>query len=99
MSQPEYRIVQKIKKYISSRGGWVVKIHGGPYQDPGTPDMIVCYRGKFLAIEVKTPRGVASPEQLATQDSIIAADGRAIITSSVDDVAAVMDSIAQSESV
>ena len=99
MSQPEYCIVQKIKKYIRSRGGWVVKIHGGPYQDPGTPDLIVCYRGKFLAIEVKTPRGVASPEQLATQDDIITAEGRAIITSSVDDVAAVMDSIAQSESV
>lgn len=99
MSQPEYRIVQKIKKYIRSRGGWVVKIHGGPYQDPGTPDLIACYRGTFLAIEVKTPRGVASTEQLAVQDDIIAAEGRAIITSSVDDVAAVMDSIAQSESV
>lgn len=99
MSQPEYRIVQKIKKYVRSRGGWVVKVHGGPYQDPGTPDLIVCYRGAFLAIEVKTPRGVASNAQRATQDDIIAAEGRAIITSSVDDVAAVMDSIAQSESV
>lgn len=99
MSQPEYRIVQKIKKYIRSRGGWVVKIHGGPYQDPGTPDLLVCYRGEFLAIEVKTPRGVASPEQLATQDDILAAGGLAIITCSVSDVAAVMDSIAQSESV
>lgn len=99
MSQPEYRIVQKIKKYIRSRGGWVVKIHGGPYQDPGTPDLLVCYRGAFLAIEVKTPMGVASDEQLAVQDAIIDAGGRAIITHSVSDVAAVMDSMAQSESV
>lgn len=99
MSQPEYRIVQKVKKYIRSRGGWVVKIHGGPYQDPGTPDLLACYLGRFLAIEVKTPRGVASDEQLAAQDAIIASGGRAIITHSVSDVAAVMDSIAQSESV
>lgn len=76
-----------------------MKIHGGPYQDPGTPDLLVCYLGVFLAIEVKTPRGVASDEQLAVQDAIIDAGGRAIITHSVSDVAAVMDSIAQSESV
>lgn len=76
-----------------------MKVHGGPYQDPGTPDLLVCYLGRFLAVEVKTPRGVASTEQLAAQDDILAAGGRAIITSSVDDVAAVMDSIAQSESV
>ena len=76
-----------------------MKVHGGPYQDPGTPDLLVCYLGHFLAVEVKTPRGVASTEQLAAQDDILASGGRAIITSSVDDVAAVMDSIAQSESV
>lgn len=75
-----------------------MKVHGGPYQDPGTPDLLVCYLGRFLAVEVKTPRGVASTEQLAAQGDILAAGGRAIITSSVDDVAAVMDSIAQSES-
>lgn len=91
--QPEYRIVQKMKKLIRSRGGWVVKVHGSPYQDKGTPDLLACYKGCFVSIEVKTSRGVAGPEQEATQRGIIAAGGRALITHQVGEVASVLDAI------
>ena len=91
--QPEYRIVQKMKKLIRSRGGWVVKVHGGPYQDKGTPDLLACYKGFFFAIEVKTSRGVPGPEQRVAQRKIIAAGGRALITHRVSEVADVLDTI------
>lgn len=91
--QPEYRIVQNIKKLIRSRGGWCVKIHGGPYQDAGTPDLLACYKGRFIAIEVKTARGVARPEQKATQRAITASGGYAIITHLIGEVADVLDEI------
>lgn len=91
--QPEYRIVQNIKKLIRSRGGWCVKIHGGPYQDAGTPDILACYKGKFIAIEVKTARGVARPEQKITQQAIIGSGGYALITHLIGDVADVLDTI------
>lgn len=91
--QPEYRIVQKMKKLIRSRGGWVVKVHGSPYQDRGTPDLLVCYKGFFIAIEVKTPRGAAKPEQEAAQRDIITAGGYALITHQVKEVADVLDTI------
>ena len=77
--QPEYRIVQNIKKLIRARGGWCVKIHGGPYQDTGTPDILACYKGRFVAIEVKTPRGVTRPEQRVTQKAITSSGGYALI--------------------
>lgn len=91
--QPEYRIVQNTKKLIRSRGGWVVKIHGGPYQDAGTPDLLACYKGRFISIEVKTSRGVVRPEQRAAQKSINSSGGYAIITHSIGDVADVLDEV------
>ena len=91
--QPEYRIVQNIKKLIRSRGGWVVKIHGGPYQDAGTPDLLACYKGRFIAVEVKTARGVARPEQRAAQQAVAAAGGYSLITHLIGDVADVLDEI------
>lgn len=91
--QPEYRIVQNIKKLIRARGGWCVKIHGGPYQDAGTPDILACYKGRFVAIEVKTPRGVIRPEQRAVQRAIISSGGYALITHLVGKVADVLDAI------
>lgn len=71
----------------------MVKVHGGPYQDKGTPDLLACYKGFFVAIEVKTPRGAAKPEQEAAQRGIIAAKGRALITHRVKEVADVLDAI------
>ena len=91
--QPEYRIVQRMKKLIRSRGGWVVKVHGSPYQDKGTPDLLACYKGFFVAIEVKTPRGVPRPEQEQARKEIIAAGGRALITHQVEEVTNVLDAI------
>lgn len=91
--QPEYRIVQNIKKLIKSRGGWCVKIHGGPYQDAGTPDILACYEGRFIAVEVKTSRGVTRPEQKVTQRAITGAGGYALITHLVGEVADVLDDI------
>lgn len=91
--QPEYRIVQNIKKLIRARGGWVVKIHGGPYQDAGTPDLLACYKGRFIAVEVKTSRGVARPEQKAAKQAITAAGGYSLITHLIGDVADVLDEV------
>lgn len=91
--QPEYRIVQNIKKLIRARGGWCVKIHGGPYQDAGTPDILACYKGYFIAIEVKTARGVARPEQKITQRAITGSGGYALITHLIGDVADVLNKI------
>lgn len=91
--QPEYRIVQNIKRLIRARGGWCVKIHGGPYQDAGTPDILACYKGCFIAVEVKTARGVTRPEQKIAQRAIMGSGGYALITHLIGDVAGVLDEI------
>ena len=31
----------------------MIKIHGGPNMEAGTPDLIGCYKGRCFALEVK----------------------------------------------
>jgi hypothetical protein len=40
---------------------------------PGVPDMLVWYRGKSIAIELKAPGGRCTPSQLATREALIKA--------------------------
>ena len=52
---PEAKLVAQIvtaieKKYPSA---WVRKIHGGPYQHAGIPDLLVCVNGILVGLEAK----------------------------------------------
>ena len=42
-------------------GGFYIKIHGGMFQRAGIPDIIGVRKGRFIAIEVKTPDNRAGP--------------------------------------
>ena len=86
--QPEGRAVQRIRAYLEGRGAFVVKIHGGdnPFQEVGIPDLLVCYRGYFIGLEVKQPGEDPTQVQLAVGRRIESALGRFAIVSSVDDV-------------
>lgn len=65
----------KIKKYIKSVGGYFVKYHGNAYSTNGTPDILACINGYFLAIEVKAPEGKPSELQLVKIADIRKAGG------------------------
>jgi hypothetical protein len=52
MTEPQY-INKKIKPYLVGLGVLPIKIHGGPFSEVGTPDLLCCYKGRFLALEVK----------------------------------------------
>lgn len=45
-------------------GGQVVKVHGSAAQKAGTPDLLGCVRGRFVAIELKQPGKVPTPLQM-----------------------------------
>lgn len=55
--QPETVIVRKIRAALLQRwpGAWITKIHGGPMQQAGIPDLLCCIEGRFVALEVKVP--------------------------------------------
>jgi hypothetical protein len=92
MSQPESRLVRRIQGLIKQRGGRSFKIHGdSSYQEAGIPDLLACYKGRFLGIEVKMPGGRLSRKQEKVLQSIMDGGGVAIIARSVDDVHRVLD--------
>lgn len=69
--KPESRLQQRIRKALEEEvGGWWVKIHGGPFQDAGIPDLIGCVEGRFFALEVKCEDGRVSSIQTVTMDKI-----------------------------
>lgn len=69
----------KIKRYLKERGAYRVKYHGNYYSENGTPDILACVNGYFLAIEVKADNGKPTPLQLAKIDDIRKAGGFAYV--------------------
>jgi Holliday junction resolvase len=66
------------------------KTHGGVYGTAGIPDVIVCYRGRFVAFEVKTPSGKLTKLQENTIARIKNAKGQAFKVTSAAEVAAIL---------
>ena len=62
----------KLVKQLQAKGEpiWAVKIHGGPHQQAGLPDVHVTYRGRSLWIELKAPGKSPTPLQLSTLNKI-----------------------------
>ena len=75
----ESAIVNKIRDAIAQAGGWVVKTC--PPIAAGTPDLLACIGGKFIAIECKSERGNLSQIQVHTLQRIRGAGGIALVVS------------------
>lgn len=88
----ERDILIAIKIYLTSLGSDVFfwKEHGGPYGTSGIPDIICCYKGRFLGLETKLPGGKLTALQRRALDKINAAGGIGRRVESVDDVKAVI---------
>lgn len=96
---PEARLVKRIQTYLSTRGARSFKIVGQDegYQEAGIPDLLVCYRGFFVGIEVKQPGEVPKPRQLYVLDSIADAGGKAAWVHSVEEVEELLSELDRKE--
>lgn len=75
----EKNFENKIKKFLSAIGAWYVKYHGNAFSANGTPDLLCCINGLFMAIEVKSTHGKPSKLQLYKIDEINKAGGVAFV--------------------
>lgn len=75
----ESRFQSKVIKWFESIGGYVVNIWGGGYQRAGIPDLLICYKGRFVALELKTDMGKVHELQHYNIDEIHKAGGFARI--------------------
>lgn len=76
---PEKKFETKVKKYLKSKGAYIVKHHGGYYSARGVPDLLVCYRGLFIALELKSEKGKLSELQRYNIREISKAGGIATV--------------------
>lgn len=89
----EQDIQRKIIKYLESVGAYVVKVVAS--NKSGTPDILACYRGIFLAIEVKRPETKTNVSELQIYNikKIKEAGGVAIVSWDLDIVKATIEGI------
>lgn len=95
----EKSITRAIQAWLKKQPDvWFFKVHGGPHQTAGIPDLIVSSRGRFIALEVKQERRYATVLQKRTIEKIVEAGGVAAVVRSVADVQEVFDGLSASES-
>lgn len=82
----ETSLQERIQKFIVKSGGYVIKQHGDMISEPGVPDLLVCYRGIFMGLEVKVDNNMPSKQQGIHCRKIWNAGGIAAIVRSVDEV-------------
>lgn len=89
----EQDIQRKIIKYLEGVGAYVVKVVAS--NKSGTPDILACYRGIFLAVEVKRPETKTNVSELQEYNikKIKEAGGIAIVSWDLDAVKAVVENI------
>jgi len=90
----EKEIVAQIMRYLKTVPhcfAW--KEHGGPHGTAGLPDVICCYHGLFVGLEVKTPSGKLTKLQETTLQRIQAAKGCAFKVTSVEEVKEVLQKL------
>ena len=86
MKQDENKVKKSVQEYLDSLGAYHFKVHGSVYMRAGIPDIICCYKGKFIGIETKDGNNKASELQLAHIRQIRKAGGIGFVAYSVENV-------------
>lgn len=90
----ESGVVDRIIRHLAVRGAWNVKTTG--VGKAGCPDILACYSGYFIAIEVKREHDGAygvTKKQQHELEQIARAGGGWIVAASVSDVSLLLDDI------
>jgi Holliday junction resolvase len=75
----EQDIQRKILKYLESKHIYAVKVISA--SKAGVPDILCCFNGRFIAIEVKTPNTKHNTSELQKHNisKIIGSGGKALV--------------------
>jgi hypothetical protein len=83
---------QKAIDYLESVGAYVTNNWGSPLSKKGIPDLICCWRGHYIAFELKQPGEPrsASVAQLFHINKIVRAGGHAHTVASIEEIRLVL---------
>lgn len=85
----ESDLQRKIKARLEREfpGSFWTKIHGGPHQQAGLPDLVGCVMGRLIGLEIKLPgkEGTMTPRQTEVLAKLTAAGATASMVTNEDD--------------
>ena len=89
---PEGKVKKQVKEYLKSIGAWYYMPVSNGMGRVGCPDILVCYKGLFMAFETKAPGKIknVTANQQREIDDILRVNGLARV---VDDVEQVKEAI------
>ena len=92
---PEGKVKKKVKEYLQSIGAWYYMPVSNGMGRVGCPDILVCYKGLFMAFETKAPGKIknVTANQQREIDGILRVNGLAHVVDDVEQVKAVIDTI------
>jgi Holliday junction resolvase len=79
MATPENKVKKKVKKILDDLGAYHFSPMATGYGRSGVPDIIACYKGKFIGIECKSGDNKPTLLQLRNIDDIKRNQGLAIV--------------------
>ena len=79
MATPESKVKKKVKKILDDLGAYYFSPMATGYGRSGVPDIIACYKGKFIGIECKSGDNKPTLLQLRNIDDIKRNQGLAIV--------------------
>lgn len=96
MNKPETSLRNNIALAVRMKYGvnlYMKKIHGSPYQEAGIPDLIGCFNGSFIGMEIKQSGCNPTPIQAANIRDIRRAGGFAQAIHSLPEAMEFLDAV------
>lgn len=76
---PEGKVKAKVVKALKEMGAYHCMPVTGGFGMSGVPDILICYQGRFVAIECKAGKGRVTALQQSNLDAIKKAGGIALV--------------------
>jgi hypothetical protein len=94
-STPEGKVKDACKKFLKERGAWFFMPVSNGMGQVGIPDIIICYKGFFVAIETKAPgrKNNTTPNQVRVIEAIRNAGGFSWVVDNPDDMSLLFNGI------
>lgn len=85
---PERKVKAKVIAIVKKMGGYYCMPVTGGFGNSGVPDILVCYKGRFIGIECKAGKGKLTALQQHNINAIELSGGLALVVneSNVDEV-------------
>jgi hypothetical protein len=85
---PESKVKAKVIAAVKKAGAYYCMPVTGGFGNSGVPDILICHKGRFIAVECKAGRGKVTALQQHNIDSIKQAGGVALVIneSNVDEI-------------